>query len=128
MTPDGPRANIAALVQHRNEVLLVGRVAQTPLEVTLPSGDVVVTLRLVVERAADRDPGRPRAKVDTVDCAAWSLGLQQVVRGWAAGDTVEVGGALRRRFWRGAQGAGSRYEIEVSSARLLADADEPAQD
>jgi single-strand DNA-binding protein len=36
---------------------------------------------------------------------------------WTAGDLVEVEGALRRRFSRGAATTTSRYEVEVSSAR-----------
>ena len=32
---------------------------------------------------------------------------------------VEVEGVLRRRFWRGAAGPASRYEVEVVALRRL---------
>jgi single-strand DNA-binding protein len=34
------------------------------------------------------------------------------------GDELEVSGSLHRRFWRTAAGLGSRYEVQVSSARM----------
>jgi single-strand DNA-binding protein len=108
-------------VQARNEVVLVGRVSARAEERELPSGDVIATWRVVV----DRPPGRRRSagareqKVDTLDCVAWSAGLRRTARGLAAGDVVSVEGALRRRFWRGGAGATSRCEIEVSRVRRV---------
>ncbi|MFZ0324987.1 MAG: single-stranded DNA-binding protein, partial [Actinomycetes bacterium] len=63
---------------HRNEVHLIGRLASEPVSTTLPSGDVVVSLRVVVDR--DRRSRRPPS-VDTVDCAAWSASIQRKVMG-----------------------------------------------
>jgi single-strand DNA-binding protein len=105
-----------ASVTHRNHVELVGRVASTPTSSELPSGDVVVTLRLVVERGPrERRP----PTVDTIDCAVWTAVLRRRVLGWGPGDVVEVGGRLRRRFWRGGAGPVSRYEVELVSARRV---------
>ena len=107
----------------RNEVVLVGRVSAPAEERELPSGDVIATWRLVVDRPP---PGRARAagqrvpKVDTVDCVVWTPKLRRAVRGFAAGDVVAVEGALRRRFWRAGAAAVSRCEVEVVSARRLA--------
>jgi single-strand DNA-binding protein len=101
-----------------NEVRLVGRLAAAAEEKQLPSGDVLVTFRLVV----DRPPAHRRERsptVDTIDCSAWRADVRRSVRRWQAGDTIEVSGALRRRFWRGASGAASRSEVEVASARRL---------
>ncbi len=97
-----------------NEVRLRGR-WQGATQRDLPSGDVVVTGRLVVPR--------PEGGVDTVDCAAWGPGLRRRVLGWGRGSTVEVTGSLRRRFWRTPSGAASRYEVEVRSGRQLRRAD-----
>ncbi len=99
-----------------NQVQLVGRVAADPVTIELPSGDEVVTVRLVVERGphARRPPS-----VDTIDCSAWSAKSRRTVSSWNEGDVVSVEGALRRRFWRGAQGAQSRYEVEVAVARRI---------
>ncbi len=108
-------------LSHANEVRLVGRVAAAAEARELPSGDVLVAFRLVVERPAE-DPTRARRRaptVDTLDCAAWQPGVRRSVVRWAEGDVVEVIGSLRRRFWRGASGAASRTEVEVRRARRL---------
>lgn len=106
----------------RNEVLLVGRVSGVPEERELPSGDCLVSFRLIVGRPAGarRPPDGVRATtVDTLDCTAWTPGLRRRARGLAAGDVVEVTGALRRRFWRAGAGAASRTEVEVAQVRRL---------
>lgn len=101
-----------------NEVRLVGRVGAAPAERTLPSGDRVVTFRVVVERP--ESAVRARApRVDTIDCAAWRADVRRTVLRWQAGDVVSVTGALRRRFWRGPGGPASRSEVEVAMARRL---------
>jgi single-strand DNA-binding protein len=98
-----------------NEVRLVGRVSQEPEERVLPSGDTIWTFRVVVPR-----PERPgRATVDALECAAWSARARRSVSGWHAGDVVEVSGSMRRRFFRGAGGAASRVEVEMSSGRVI---------
>lgn len=101
-----------------NSVQLVGRVSAAPSAQTLPSGDPVVTFRLVVDRPPD--PSRPRApRVDTIDCTAWRADVRRTVGRWHAGDVVSISGSLRRRFWRGAGGPASRSEVEVTGARRL---------
>ncbi len=112
--PAGSRAPAAP--RHRNEVRLVGRLAAPPVTVTLPSGDVVVSWRVVVDR--DARSRRPPS-VDTLDCSAWSRTVQRRVDAWAPGDLVAVDGVLRRRFWRGPSGAVSRYEVEASAVRRV---------
>ena len=104
----------------RNEVLLVGRLAAEPEERELPSGDVLSSFRLVVDRPpAARAPGPRGASVDTLDCVARGAGLRRAVRGWRPGDVLEVEGALRRRFFRTTAGTGSRYEVEVARGKRL---------
>ena len=91
-----------------NEVRLRGRwTAASARE--LPSGDQLVTARLVV--------GRAGTGVDTIDCAVWSTTLRRRALKLDEGSTVEVDGSLRRRFWRTPTGAASRYEVEVSALR-----------
>jgi single-strand DNA-binding protein len=107
-----------AAVEHSNEVHLVGRLSAVPVSRVLPSGDLVVTFRVVVARErTNRAPTARSATVDTIDCAAWTKAAQRSVRSWEPGDVVEVRGALRRRFWRSPHGPSSRSEVEVSSAR-----------
>lgn len=103
----------------RNEVALCGRVSSAPLERELPSGDRVVTFRLVMAR--DRTPMTAKSKQvsDWVDCAAWGGRVRRTVASWQVGDQVEVEGALRRRFYRDGAGASTRLEVEVLTGRCL---------
>lgn len=113
-----------------NEVTLVGRVSAPPEERTLPSGDVLLIWRLVVDRPPGRRPlpeGVRAVSTDTFDCVAWTGGVRRSARGFVAGDVVRVEGALRRRFWRVGGGAASRCEVEVAAARRLVRAGQPAQ-
>lgn len=113
-------AGSAPVLEHRNEVHLVGRVSADPILVTLPSGDTVVSLRLVVERPRLPAGHGRRQQVDTLACAGWTPALRRTLLRWGAGDVVDVDGALRRRFWRAEGVPQSRYEVELSGARRLA--------
>jgi single-strand DNA-binding protein len=100
---------------HLNSVTLSGRLAAEPEPRELPSGDLLLVFRIVVDRPPSAD--RQRRQVDTIDCAAWSGRVQRSVRAWTAGDIVTVEGHLRRRFRRSPGGAVSRVEVEVTKAR-----------
>jgi single-strand DNA-binding protein len=97
---------------HRNEVVVCGRLSATALPKQLPSGDDIVTWRLVVDRAVT---GGSR-KVDVVDCTTFAARVRRQALRWTEGDLIEVTGSLRRRFWRGAGGLQSRCEVEAHSA------------
>jgi single-strand DNA-binding protein len=98
-----------------NEVRLLGRVSGAPEARVLPSGDEIWTLRVVVARARPRG----RQTVDALECVAWSARTRRSVASWADGDTVEVTGALRRRFYRTGGATTSRVEVELERARLI---------
>ena len=105
-----------------NEILLRGRLAAPPAERELPSGDTVLTFRLVVDRPP-RAAGRRSSssvRVDTLDCAAFAPALRRRLRGWQPGDVLEIRGSLRRRFFRTGGGPASRYEVEVGAASRVA--------
>lgn len=89
-----------------NTVELTGRVSGEPSARELPSGDELVTMRVVVTRSG----GGP---VDTIDLACWSTSTRKAAARLTDGDQVHVTGALRRRFFRTPGGAASRYEVEV---------------
>jgi single-strand DNA-binding protein len=108
-TPTPPEGLTSA---HRNEVTVCGRLAAAALPKELPSGDEIVTWRLVVDRA---ETARTR-KVDVVDCTTFAARVRRQALTWSEGDMIEVVGALRRRFWRGASGLQSRCEVEVQAA------------
>jgi single-strand DNA-binding protein len=93
-----------------NLVQLQGRLAAAPDCKVLPSGDEVVTFRLIVAR---RPAAKYGPKVDTIDCTAWSAALRRRAASWGPGDLLTVEGRLRRRFWRSPQGPRSRYDVEV---------------
>ncbi|HUW77748.1 MAG TPA: single-stranded DNA-binding protein [Candidatus Nanopelagicaceae bacterium] len=90
-----------------NKIDLCGRVSSDPGERELPSGDVVLELRLVVPRS-------DRLGVDTLDLAFWKADLRRKARKLKIGDVIEVSGSLRRRFWQGKAGLSSRSQVEVS--------------
>jgi single-strand DNA-binding protein len=96
---------------HRNEVVMAGRLAAAALAKQLPSGDEIVTWRLIIDRATT-DGTR---KVDVIDCTAFGAKLRRQALSWHPGEVIEVVGALHRRFWRGGGGLQSRCEVAVDS-------------
>lgn len=99
-------------VDEVNTVEITGRVSGDPTAREMPSGDELVTLRVVVSRGE----GQP---VDTIDCACWSAASRRAALRLTDGTRVRVEGSLRRRFFRTPGGAASRYEVEV--VRLVRD-------
>jgi single-strand DNA-binding protein len=107
--------------QHQNDVTLTGRVSGTPESRSLPSGDEIVSFRLVVRRdAAARR--RSAQVVDTIECVAWTARLRRRVASLEDGATVRVTGSLRRRFSRSGGGAQSFYAVELSTCAAVASA------
>jgi single-strand DNA-binding protein len=107
---------------HRNEIVLVGRLAAAAHTRSLPSGDIMLSWRLVVDRPAlggRRGEGRRTATVDTVDCVAFRGDVRRASERWVPGEVLEVRGALRRRFWRGPTGPVSRCEVEAQAVTRL---------
>ncbi len=106
----------------RNEILVVGRVSALPEERELPSGDVLLTWRVVVDRPAPRRRAPEGVRVptsDTVWCVAWTGRLRRRAGAYVPGDVVEVRGALRQRYWRAGGGVTGRTEVEVAETRRL---------
>ena len=115
---------LVSVGDHRNEVVLVGRLGAAAQTREMSSGDVVVSWRIVVTRPqqAQRADGTPTRSVDSLDCVAWRKAVCRSVLAWQAGDTIEVTGALHKRFWRTDRGSTSRTEVEVVRARRIAKA------
>ena len=113
--PDVPTAQEPSV----NAVRLSGRVSAAPEARMLPSGDEVVSFRLIVPRspAARR---RSKQRVDTIECSAWTARLRRSVRRLAAGDAVTVTGELRRRFTRGAGGPMSWVNVDLDTCERTA--------
>lgn len=100
-----------------NVVSLVGRVSAAPERRQLPSGDELVTFRLIVPRPPPAKGGgaEERTRVDVVDIACWSARTRRSATRLDADLAVRVEGSLRRRFFRSSGGAASRYEVEAGS-------------
>jgi single-strand DNA-binding protein len=95
---------MSVAVIDRNDVVLRGRMS-APAEIrTLPSGDTLLTFRLVVRRP------EPRARGQS---------LQRRAAAWQPGDVVEVEGALQRRFWRTGTGTASVCEVNCRRGRKM---------
>ena len=107
---------MSVAVIDRNDVVLRGRLS-APAEVrTLPSGDTLVSFRLVVRRPG---PQTRERSTDTLPCITYDRALQKRVTAWQAGDVVEVEGALQRRFWRTATGTTSMTEVNCRRGRKV---------
>ncbi len=97
-----------------NHVLLRGRVADVAEPRTLPSGDEVVSFRLIVDRSAGARR-RSRQLVDTFDCSVWTSRLRTKAMRLAPGDRIEVTGELRRLFSSHGGAVSSRTFVDVGS-------------
>lgn len=95
-----------------NYIKLEGRLSGEAELRTLPSGDEIAVFRIVVPRA---DEGR----VDTIDCQVGTAAMRRKVLKIKDSTEILIEGSLRRRFWRGAAGLASRYEVEVSTLQRL---------
>ena len=95
-----------------NDLLLRGRVSAPAIEKELPSGDKVVEFRLIVTRME-------RGGVDTLDIAAWSSKMRRSALTLKEGEWVEIAGAIHRRFWSGAAGVASRWQVEAAEISRL---------
>src|SRR3954454_11182113 len=112
-------AAVESTLEHQNEVYLVGKLSGEPAERKLPSGDVLLSWRLVVNRAPN-ERGSRKAMHDTLPCFTLKAGVRRSVSSYASGDLIEVEGVLRRSFWRTpAGGEASKCEVEARSIKRL---------
>lgn len=128
MTLSAERTRSVDSVPH-NTVVLCGRVSTLAGERTMPSGDILVTTRVVVgrnrSRAGAAGSGRSKQLVDAIDCIAWSSRVQRTIRRWQPGDQVWLQGALRRRFYPAGNVTLSRVEVEATRARRIGRGNRP---
>ena len=93
--------------EHVNLVDLIGEVSEVPTEVTLPSGEEIIEIRLVVSPT-----GSSKSSLDVI---VRDRSLMRRARGLKAGNTIAVQGELRRRFWRSGGSISTRLDIEADS-------------
>lgn len=117
--PRTPGAGHRHVMTHdNNRVHLIGRISVEPELRTLPSGDEVVSFRLIVPRSAAA-LRRSKQLVDTIECSVWTAALRRSVGRLKAGSEVQVSGELRRRFSRGGGGVISWVTVDVDSCRRV---------
>ncbi|MGI8880648.1 MAG: single-stranded DNA-binding protein [Jatrophihabitans sp.] len=116
MTQTRPRASRKTRAEsadgHRNEVLLVGLLGRAPAVRELPDGEEITTFTLAVRG------GEGASGSDLIDCVARRAAIRTRLVARSPGDTVEVSGPLRHRFWRAGGALLSRYEVEVERITL----------
>jgi single-strand DNA-binding protein len=107
---------MSVAVIHRNDVVLRGKMS-APAELrSLPSGDLLVSFRLVVKRPKPKERG---PSVDVLPCISYDRALQRRAAAWQPGDIIEVEGALQRRFWRTGTGTASICEVNCRRGRKV---------
>ena len=102
-----------------NTVTLIGRLAGAR-ETTLPSGDVLVSFRVVVDRPVRERGPSGRVRVDALECSAYRSDVRRRALALPEGTVVEVTGRLRRRFWRAGSAPASRIEVEAATLTRVA--------
>ena len=108
-----PSIKKLAKMESKNEVILLGRVSSIQGERELPSGDKVSEFRIVVSR------GSRKTQIDVIDIAVWKAPLRKRLNSLAVDNWVQVEGALRRRFWQGANGVSNRWQVECEKLLLF---------
>lgn len=97
-----------------SSVELVGRLGAQVRSKELPSGDVLTSFTVIVDRPArERTGSQNAATVDAISCTTTRARARAFVERLEPGTVVAVEGSLRRRFWRGGSGGGVGSSMEV---------------
>lgn len=108
--------------QSSAHVVLVGRLGSSIEERELPSGDIVTTFTVIVDRTVDRGRGsgsRTTVKVDAIACQTFRSPVVRRLTTLEPGRWVQAEGTLRRRFWRTGAALNSIMEVDVTSLRAV---------
>ncbi len=90
-----------------NQVILMGRLTRDPEQRTTPSGKMVVSFSLAVDRGTQDD------QADFFDVTAWEKLGELVMQYLAKGRRVLVQGRLRQDSWDDKETGKKRSRIEV---------------
>ena len=99
-----------------SQVSIVGRLGAHVRTREMPSGDVITSFTVVVDRPAR---SRGTVSVDSLACTTDRARTREALARMEPGTLVCVEGTLRRRFWRGASAGalGSAMEVLVRCVR-----------
>ena len=93
-----------------NKVILGGRLTATPELKTTPSGVMVTTFSLAVNRKHQKD--QTEQKADFINCVAWRGTAEFITKYFTQGSSLCVTGAIQTRSWTDNNG-NKRYATEV---------------
>jgi len=98
-------------MEHHNDVLLSGIVANEPQIRELGDGREVLQWRMKILR--------PDSGSDSIACSAEAKQVIKSVTAAGQGGEMEVAGSLRSRFWNSGAGMASRLEVDVTKAKRI---------
>ncbi|MFM1917971.1 MAG: hypothetical protein RJB01_1486 [Actinomycetota bacterium] len=108
---------VAESAANMNTVALIGRLGAKVEAKKLPSGAVITTFHVTVDRnPLDRGS---TVTVDVIACVCTHKRLSDRIRRMAPGTQIRVAGSLRRRFWRGGTGLASATEVHVREVAVV---------
>ena len=79
-----------------NQIIIMGRLTETPKLNTTPGGSTVTNFTLAVERDF-RDKSTGKKEVDFIDCVAWNGTAEFVTRYLEKGRMIVASGCLQMR-------------------------------
>lgn len=94
-----------------NEVILIGRLTESPVLKSTTSGVSVCSLRIAIERRSDRD------RTDYFTVTTWRGLAESCARHLMKGQRVSVRGELQTRTFEGKDGQ-KRYFTEVGAEEV----------
>jgi single-strand DNA-binding protein len=114
-------AHEGAQTKTTSRVEVIGRLGARHQTRELPSGDVITTFTVIVDRVAGKAAGGERSgsRVDSIACVTGKARVRDAVEKWEPGTVVEIDGSLRRRFWRSPGGLGSAMDADVRAMRRV---------
>lgn len=98
-----------------NQVTLLGNITRDPQLRRLPSGQVVVTVSLALNRTFKSKDGEWQEATDYVDVTAWGPLAERVVQFLSKGSKCLVQGRLQSLSWQDDTGK-RRTKVEVLAA------------
>ena len=112
----GKSAKKSSVSATSSQVSIVGRLGAHVRTREMPSGDVIASFTVVVDRPAR---SRGTVSVDSLACTTDRARTREALARMEPGTLVCVEGTLRRRFWRGASAGalGSAMEVLVRCVR-----------
>lgn len=103
-----------------NNIILMGRLTDTPEQRATPSGTAVTTFTLAVDRRFANTNGE-RA-TDFIPCKAWSKTAEFIAKHFIKGQLILIAGTLQSSKYTDREGAKrTYYEVIIDNAEFTGD-------